>query len=134
MIAVRLAVLAIAFGVEVRGIDDAVETPLLGAELRRFAPGSVAARQERGLYGGHARAVLGLDRDDAAGGVAVERCERSAQHLDAARRAEREGRRLPLAVGHGGGDAVGDEPDAAHAESRARAEAARGDLQVLGVV
>jgi hypothetical protein len=30
--------------------------------------------------------------------------------------------------------AVGDEADAAHAEGRARAEAARGDLQILGVV
>src|SRR5258705_136236 len=41
---------------------------------------------------------------------------------------------VALAVGHRGRDAVGDEAHAAHAEGRARAEAARGDLQVLGVV
>lgn len=55
-------------------------------------------------------------------------------HLDALGGVEVEGGRLALAVRVGGRDAVGDELDAAHAEGRARAEAAHRDLQVLGIV
>src|SRR5258707_810604 len=64
----------------------------------------------------------------------VERGKRPAQHLDAARRAEPEIGRLPLPVGHARGNTVGVHPDAAHPEGRARAEAARLDLQVLRIV
>ncbi len=43
-------------------------------------------------------------------------------------------RELPLAIGHGGGDAVGVQAQAAHAEGGARTEAADGKLRVLRVV
>ena len=66
--------------------------------------------------------------------VAVDRRERPAHDLDALGAVEVEGRRLALAVRHRGRDAVGDEADAAHAEGRAGAEAARGNLQILRVV
>src|SRR5207302_3955641 len=134
VIAVRLAVLPVTLGMEVRRIDYAVERSPLPAELRRFAPGAVAAEQQRGLEGRRRRTVLRLDADHASCRIAVKTGERPAQHLDALRRAERESRRLPLPVGHACRNAVGDEADAAHAEGRAGAEAARGDLQVLGVV
>ena len=56
--------------------------------------------------------------------VAVEHRERPAQHLDALRAGQIKVRHLALAVGHGGGDAVGVEPQATHTKGRARAEAA----------
>ncbi len=49
-------------------------------------------------------------------------------------RLQLDGTGLPLAVGHGERDAVLHEPDAAHPEGGAGAEATRGDLQVLGIV
>ena len=79
-------------------------------------------------------AVLGEDRDHAAGGVAVERREGPAQHFDVIGRAEIELRELALPVGHGARNAIGVQPHAAHAEARARAEAAHGELQILRVV
>src|SRR6266850_7940177 len=114
--------------------SEAVHRAPLSTELERAAPRAVTAEQEIGLGDRLRRPVHRLQGDDAARGIAVERRERPAQHLDALRRAERERGRLALPVGHGRRDAVGDEPDAAHAEGRARAEAARLDLQVLRVV
>jgi len=55
-------------------------------------------------------------------------------HLDSLGRTEVEVGGLPLAVGRGGGDAVGVKPYAAHAELRVSTEPARGDLQVLRIV
>src|SRR6187399_334183 len=43
-------------------------------------------------------------------------------------------RQLPLAIGHGGGNAVGVDPQAAHAEGGAGAEATDRQLRVLRVV
>ncbi len=134
VIAISLAVIAIAVGMEARKVRDPVERAPLSAELQCAAVGAIAADQNVALERRPFRPVLGQDVDHAAGGVAVERGERPAQHLDALGGVQGESRRLPLAVGHGGRDAVGDQPDAAHAEGRAGAETARGDLQVLGVV
>src|SRR5690606_35066835 len=72
--------------------------------------------------------------DDAAGGVAVQGGQRAAQDLDALQAIEVEQCRLALAVGHGQGDTVLHQAHPAHAELRAGTEAARGYLQVLGVV
>jgi len=73
-------------------------------------------------------------RDHAARGVAVQRRERPAQHLDPLGPGEVEMRDLALAIGHGGGDAVRVQAQAAHAETGTGAEAAGADLQVLRVV
>jgi len=66
--------------------------------------------------------------------VAVDGGKWSAQHFDALGRIEVEGGGLALAIGHAGRNAIADQFDAAHAEGRAGAEAARRDLQVLRVV
>ena len=58
----------------------------------------------------------------------------AAQHFHAFGHIQVEGGGLALAVRHAGRDAVGDQLDTAYAEGRAGAEAAGGDLQVLGVV
>jgi hypothetical protein len=122
MVALRRAVVAVAAGLEVRKLAEAVHPAVLAAELQRGAARAIAADEAR------------LDDDHAAGRVAIQRGERTAQHLDPFGRAEPEGGRLSLPVGHGRRNAVGDQANAAHPERRARAEAARGDLQVLRVV
>lgn len=66
--------------------------------------------------------------------VAVHGGEGAAHHFDAFGGVEVEGGGLALAVRVAGGDAVGDQLDAAHAESGAGTEAAHRYLQVLGVV
>ena len=119
---------------EMRQACRAAELPGLAAKLHRFTPGAVAAERQARFAGRDRRAILGLDADHASGSVAVKAGERAAQHLDALCRAQVEVGRLRLPVGHACRNAVGDEADAAHAEGRAGAEAARGDLQVLGVV
>jgi hypothetical protein len=64
-------------------------------------------------------------------GIAVLQRHRPAQHLDAVQRRQRKRRRLALAIGGAGRNAVHDQADAADAEGRTRAESARLDLQVL---
>src|SRR6185312_3015399 len=78
--------------------------------------------------------VLGEDRNHAARRVAVQRREGTAQDLDARRRQQAEAAGLSLPVRHRDRDAILVKPYAAHAELRARAEAARADLQILRVV
>jgi hypothetical protein len=72
--------------------------------------------------------------DDPARGISIEARERTAQDFDPLGGGKVEGGGLPLSIGHRRGDAIGDEAHAAHAESGATAEAARGHLQVLRVV
>ena len=79
-------------------------------------------------------AVAREQLDHAAGVIAVQGGEGPAQHFDALGHVEVEGRGLALAVRHGRRDAVRHQAHAAHAEGRARAEAARRNLQVLRVV
>jgi len=119
---------------EMRAVADAAQLSRLRPELEGLAPHAVAAEHEACLGGRDFRTVFCLDADHAARRGAVKSGERAAQHLDALRRAQVEVGRLPLPVGHARRNAVGNEADAAHAEGRAGAEAARGDLQVLGVV
>src|SRR5882762_5132467 len=71
VIAVRLAVLPITLGMEVRRIDYAVERSPLPAELRRFTPGAVAAEHQARVAGRRRRTVLRLDADHASCRVAV---------------------------------------------------------------
>jgi hypothetical protein len=113
-----------------RVADAAERAGRLGAER----PGVVAAAAARERELGRLAARLGEHGDHAARRVAVERRERAAQHLDALGREQREAAGLPLPVGHRLRDVVLVEPDPAHAERRARAEAARADLDVLRVV
>ena len=134
LVALHRAVIAVAVALEARKIAEIVELPAGAAELRSELPGVVAARDETAGDRRPRRTVGGEDLDDAAGGVAVETRERAAHHLDAFRGAKAERRCLALAIGHGRRDAVRDQANATHAECRAAAEAARGDLQVLRVV
>ena len=91
------------------------------------------AQRQRGL-----RAVFGrpaaLQRDDAAAGAAVQRRERAAQHLQRGGVGDQPVAQLALAVGRAGRDAVGHQPQPAHAEAGAGTVAAAGQLQVLRVV
>ncbi len=133
-VAVGRAVVAVSVGMEMRDLADPVQRSPRAAGLQGLAVRAVAAEAEARIDAEGFRPVLGFDQDHATGGGAVERGERPAQHLDASRRAEREVGGLALPVGHGRGNAVGIHADPAHAESRARAEAARLHLQVLRVV
>ena len=67
----------------------------------------------------------------AAGCIAVQLRQRAPQHFDALGRGQAGGRRLTLAVGHGGRNSVNQNAHTAHAEGRARAKAAHRHLQVL---
>ncbi len=134
MIARRRAVLAIAVGLEAREVADRVDGAKLPADLERAAPGAVAAAEQVDFRHRRVGSIHRVDHDDAARRIAIERRERPAQHLDALCGAERERRRLPLPVGHRRRDAVRDQSYSPHAEGRARAEAARLDLQVLRIV
>src|SRR5690606_22560832 len=102
-----------------------VEAPLVGAE---------AARATREAQRRHARRVFGVERDHAAGGIAEQCREWPTQDIDACRGTEFEGPGLPLAIGHRQRDAVLDQAHAANPEGSASAEAARGNLEVLGIV
>ena len=73
-------------------------------------------------------------RDHAARRVAVERRERTAQHLDAFDRIEQEMRHLALPVGHRGRNAVAVDAQSAHAEARAAALPSNRNLQILGLI
>ena len=77
---------------------------------------------------------LAPDLHHAAGGIAIQRRERATHDLHGLAAQEVEVRKLPLAIGHGCRDAVGIQPQAAHAEGGARAEAANGELRILRVV
>ena len=86
----------------------------------------------------HCRALpvfqIAVTHDRAPGGIAVLQRQRTAQHLDAIQRAEREARRLPLPVDRRRRNAVDHQLDAADAEGGTRAEPAALHLQVLRVV
>ena len=132
--ALGLAVRSRAVGAELGGIERDPVAGRAGAELGAELPQAMAAG--RGAEGGgrHGRVGLGEDLHHAAGSVAIELGQRPAQDLDPSGRAERDVRRLALAVGHGRGDAVDDEPHAADTKGRARAEAADRELQILRIV
>jgi hypothetical protein len=126
--AVRLALRPEAVDVHARQVDRQVDAV---AQRCRQADAQLAqaeaARVQPDLDAGLAHR-LREQRDDAARGIAIQRRERAAQHLDAVGAGEVEVADLALTVGHRRRDAVGVQAQAAHAE------AARADLQVLGVV
>ena len=126
--------LSLLFRLEARRADVVLQRALLPAQLESDALDAVAAECGGDLADGLRPAVGGEHADHAAGGVAVERRERTAQHLDPRRRRQVEVRDLALPVRSGGGNAVHIQAQAAHAEGGPGAEAARGDLDVLRVV
>ena len=75
--------------------------------------------------------VFGENLQHTARGIAVQLRDRPAQQFDALGRCQARRCRLALAVRHGGWNAVNQQAHAAHAESRARAEAAYRQLQIL---
>src|SRR5450830_946922 len=118
------AVVAVAVGVHARGIEH--ET---GAVRRAFGGQvvfvqAVAAHQGFSADAWRAFAVAGKHLDDPAGIAAIQGGCRAAQDFDALGGIEIERGRLALAVRGAGGDAVGNQLDAAYAKRRARAEAA----------
>jgi hypothetical protein len=125
-------------------VTKAVAVPLRGGQAiaaRFVSPAPVGGRGEAGIAPrAELRAESGIgvvvtpQLDHPARGVAMQCRERPAQHVDAAGRGEREMRHLPLPIGHRGGNAVDVDPQAAHAERGARAEAADRKLGVLRVV
>ncbi len=133
-LAPRLAVVAVAVGLETVARDLEIDGARLPADLRDEIgrPEAAADRLQRHLrrFG----TVLGEHRYDAARRVSIKRRERPAQHFDALRRHEAEAGGLPLAVRHRDGDVVLVQPHAANAEVRARAEPADRKHQVLRVI
>ena len=128
------AVIAAAIGREAARAGVVAERALRAAQRAAEAQGAVAAAGQAEAQGGWPAAFFGEDLQHTARGVAVERRERPAQHLDAIRRGEVDVRDLALAIGQRGRDAIDEHPHAADAETRARAKAADRDLHVLRVV
>ena len=117
-----------------RGVDHIVERAIVPLGLHGVALGVERAVLGRGVDLIARLRILREYRDDAAGGIAVQRRERAAQHLDVIRGAQIELRELALAVRHRARNPVRIQPHAAHSEARARAEAADRQLQILRVV
>ena len=134
LIARCCAVQSIAAGIEARNIDEVIQRIRLSAQLQAGFACAVTACQEGAADGWHRWAIGGKYLHDATGGIAVQTRKRAAQHFDALSRGKIESRRLSLPIGHGGGDAVGNQPYAAHTECRAGTKAARRDLQILRIV
>ena len=116
LVAARAAVIAVAVGVHARGVEHkpGAIRRALGAQVVFVQ--AVAAHQGFGADTRRAFAVAGEHLDHAAGVAAIQRRRRAAQHFDALGRVEVERRGLALAIRGTGGDAVGDQLDAAHAE------------------
>jgi len=133
-VAVGRAVVAVTVGHEALHRHVVARRPGAATHTRPGGPAVVAG--VGGLHGQFRvlrwRGAPQLDHP--AGGVAVQRRERPAQHFHPRPAEQVEVRELALAVGHGRRDAIGIQPDAAHPEGRARTGAADGDLRVLGVV
>ena len=125
---------AVAIGVEARGIDDEADAGLLALQADADLGRAPAAAEHAGAHARCAFAGAREELDDTARVVTVHGGEGAAHHFDAFGGVEVEGGGLALAVRVAGGDAVGDQLDAAHAESGAGTEAAHRYLQVLGVV
>jgi hypothetical protein len=117
-------VVAVAVRLEVARAEQVAERAVASAELGVLAPHAVAAHRHAGVEGRLRRAVLREDLDHAAGGVAVQRRARAAQHLDVVDRADVDVGDLALSVREGGRDAVHVDAHAAQPEAGAGAEAA----------
>jgi len=86
IVALGVAVIAVAVGLEMRDVGHVVDSAARAAAFERVALRVEAAVLGR-AFGFETRlAIRGEDCDDAAGGVAIERRERSAQHLNVIRR------------------------------------------------
>jgi len=118
------AVVAVAVGVHARGVEHktCAVGRAFGAQVVFVQ--AVAADQGFGADTWRAFAVAGEHLDHAAGVAAVQGGGRSAQHFDAFGGVEVECGRLALAIRGAGGDAVGDQLDAAYAKGRPGAKAA----------
>ena len=78
-------------------------------------PGAEAAIVAAGFHGGRLGAGLAGDVDHPAGRVTVQGREGAAQHLNGVNAADINIRGLPLAVGHGGRNAIHIDAQSAHA-------------------
>ena len=134
LIAAGGAVVAVTVGVHARSIKH--KTNAIGGAFGRevvFAQ-AVAANEGFGANTRRPFAVSGEHLNDPASIAAVKRGCRAAQDFDALGGVEIKGRGLALAVRCAGGDAVGNQFDAAHAKRGAGTKATGRDLQVLRVV
>ena len=133
-IALSRAVIAETLGVKARKIAGEIGRAECTREVHRSTPGAVLivrpACPELRLL----RLERGKQMNHATRGVAIKSGERTAQDLDAVGPIEIEESRLTLPIGHGERYVVLKQTHAAHAEGGARAEATRGDLQILGIV
>jgi hypothetical protein len=122
-----------AVGVEAFGIEPvaaiAAGAPWPARAERQVARAAARARGQCDLR--RRRRRLAPEAQDAARGIAVQRGERPAQHFNAAERRPRHVRQLSLPVRHRRRDAVDVDAQPAHAEGRAGADPAHGQLQVL---
>lgn len=127
----RRAVVAVALRIQ-HGRRHAVAHHITGTTQARADHAAVVA----GHAGLHARFVslvgdVAPHLDHAAGGVAMQRRERTAQHFDPVRREHGDVRDLALPVRHRRRHAIGVQPQPAHTEGGTRAEAADRQLRVL---
>src|SRR5690606_16099379 len=122
-VAARGAVLAPATGIETRDREVVAEALTAAQQLRGGGPGVVGAVRGTRLPRIAGLSVRAPDLHHPARRVAVQGRERPAQHFDAVAAGQAEVRDLALAIRHRGGDAIGVQAQAAHAEGRARAEA-----------
>ena len=133
-VALSRAVIAESVGVEARKVAGEIGRAGRTREVQSSTPGAVLIVRPACLELRLLRVERRKQVDHATRGVAVKSGERTAQDLDAVGPVEIEESRLALPIGHGERYVVLEQAHAAYAEGGTRAEAARGDLQVLGIV
>ena len=115
------AVIAVAVSGKAVGRYGVIDVPGMrsvadgAGRLQAIVPGAEAAVIAAGFDGWRLAAGLGRHIDHPAGGVAVQRRERTAQDIEAIDAADINIRGLALAIGHGGRNAVDVNAQPAHA-------------------
>lgn len=128
------AVVPVAIGGKARQRQVVAHRARLSQPQHAGAPEAFTAAAPGGAPACRAFALPAVKCDHAAGGVAVQRRERAAQHLDAFGCVQIEMRHLAGTIRHRGRDAIGIKPQPANAEAGARAETPDRNLFVLRVV
>ena len=83
IVALGRTVLAVAVRAEMRAVHDVVEVAERAAGVQPMRDAAVAAHERGRTERRPWRPILGENLDHAAGGIAVQRGKRAAQHLDA---------------------------------------------------
>ena len=126
-----MAVVAVAFVVEGAAAHEHIPGAVRPAGFELTLKQAIIARREARFGKGPLRRVLGLDADHPAGGRAIDRGCRAADHLNARRRTQIDTIHARLPVRQRRRNPIDYDPHAANPEVRARPKAADRDAAVL---